>query len=399
MTLSLAILGCGGMGRRHLNGLRKLLQAERQRFELVAVCDVIPEAAGAMAALAEEMLGSRPAEFTSLADLLAKNPDLDGLTITTSPESHASAGIEAMRAGVNVMVEKPIAITVAEGLELIAASRTTGRKLSVAENYRRDPVNRLARAVIESGMLGDVFFANQSSSGSGNRINITPWRHVKRTCGILIDMGVHYTDILEYLIGPIHSLYGMSSKIDRRRVDANGVWHEGDAEDLTVGVLKYESGALANWVMNRSGRGHDQFLRVVHGTQASLSIPRDRSGEPLNLSITYDGSNTSLGSSELLAELPDFRLDDTTAALFGGDRVVEYDVDFPTIDGNLLAIEYDDFAGSIIDDREPEVSGEDGLRSLAIVYGFHESELAGKPVVVDELLSGKHNAYQVAFSS
>ncbi len=97
---------------------------------------------------------------------------------------------------------------------------------------------------------------------------------------------------------------------------------------------------------------------------------------------------------ELLALVPDFRLDDTTAALFGGDRLTSYDLAWADTDANLLAIEFDDFAGAILDGRPPEVDGAFGLRSLAISYGFLESDRLGRFVTVDELLTSDDLPYQ-----
>lgn len=84
------------------------------------------------------------------------------------------------------------------------AADEAGLKLAVAENYRRDPINRLAHALVDAGALGRVFLAVQSSSSGGEKVIITPWRHRREKGGIGLDMGVHYADVLEYLLGPIN---------------------------------------------------------------------------------------------------------------------------------------------------------------------------------------------------
>ncbi len=309
------------------------------------------------------------------------------------------AGIQALQAGAHVMVEKPITLTVREGRDLINAARTHGRKLSVAENYRRDPINRLARALIDAGALGRVFFAIQSSSGSGERVIITPWRHLRSSCGIGIDMGVHYADILEYLLGPVECVAGMGDVVDVRRRDTDGNWHDADAEDLLLGIARFRSGALANLVLNLAGRGETHYQRIVYGTAGSLSIPRDRTGEPLVLTLRENGQERTLSGEDQLRLVPDFALDDTTAALFGGERLTSYVLDWADVDANLLAIEHDDFARAILDDREPEVTGEAGLRSLALIYGFLESERLGRFLSMDELLTGEDAPYQLELTA
>jgi predicted dehydrogenase len=393
MTLSFGLFGCGVMGQRHIKGMAKLHQAGRMRFQLAGVCDLIPASAERAADLAHAMLGHRPHIFASFADMRAALP-LDGIGVTTMPDAHVDLGIEALRAGVDVMVEKPIALTVRQGKRLVDVARETGRKLAVAENYRRDPINRLAKALIDAGAIGRPFLAVQNSSGSGENVVITPWRHLRKKCGIVVDMGVHYTDIFEYLLGHIESVTGMNAVVDKQRKGADGAMFPADAEDLSVGVARFKSGALGNWLLSMAGRGADYFHRAVYGTGGSLVIPIDRSGKPLQLTVRRDGADVPMSKAEQLAMVPNFRLDPTTAALFGGERLSHYDMAFADIDANLLAIEYDDFAGAILEDRPPEVTGEDGLRSLALVYGFLEAERLGREVSADELLTAEVAAYQ-----
>ena len=170
--------------------------------------------------------------------------------------------------------------------------------------------------------------------------------------------------------------------------------HPADAEDLTIGVGRYESGALATWILSVAGRGEGHFSRMIYGTRGSLSIPNDRTGLPLKLSVRKSGEDRLTPDEELLNLVPDFKLDDTTAALFGGERITSYEMRWADTDANLLAIEFDDFAEAILGDREPEVDGESGLRSLAISYGFLESDRLGRFVSVDELLTSADLPYQ-----
>jgi predicted dehydrogenase len=381
------------MGQRHIKGMAKLHQAGRMRFQLAGVCDLIPASAERAADLAHDLLGHRPRVFASFAEMRAAIP-LDGISITTMPEAHVDLGIEALQADVDVMVEKPIALTVRQGRQLVDAARQTGRKLAVAENYRRDPINRLAKALIDAGAIGAPFLAVQASSGSGESVVITPWRHLRKRCGIVVDMGVHYTDILEYFLGPIATVAGMNAVVDKQRKGADGTMFPADAEDLSVGAARFESGALAQWMLSMAGRGAGYFHRAIYGTGGSLVIPMDRSGKPLQLTVRRDGADVTVSEAEQLALVPTFKLDPTTAALFGGERLSSYAMDFANIDANLLAIEYDDFASAILENRPPEVTGEDGLRSLALVYGFLEAERLGRTVTADELLSAQIAEYQ-----
>jgi predicted dehydrogenase len=391
--LKLGIFGTGVMGQRHIKGLGQLHKVGRLPFELAGICDPLTANAERGADLAGQLLGKRPRLFPNFATM-HRELELDAITITTMPNFHVDLGIEAVQAGVHVLCEKPIATTVKEAWRLVHAARTAGRKLAVAENYRRDPINRLARALLDAGAIGAPFLAVQSSSGSGESVIITPWRHLKKYCGIAVDMGVHYTDILEYYLGPVDSLVGMSTVVDKQRKGADGAVHPADAEDLAVGVMRFANGAIGNLLLSMAGRGEGHFMRALYGSGGSLGIPGDRTGQPLRLVRRIDGQDVPVDPADALALVPDFKLDPTTAALFGGERLASYQLPWADIDANLIAIEYDDFALAIRHDREPEVNGEDGLRSLALIYGFIETDRSGRVASARELIDGAVSAYQ-----
>jgi predicted dehydrogenase len=393
MSFAMGLVGCGGMGRRHVIGMKQLKLAGKLNFDLVAVCDIMPANLQKMADHAEELLGTRPQQFADF-DSMARTMKLDGIIVTTSPEMHVEVAEKAFNAGIHVMVEKPITLTVAEGVRLVEAGKKANRKLAVAENYRRDPINRLGKALVESGAIGTPFLATQESSGAGEFVIITPWRHRKDRGGIVIDMGVHYTDILEFYLGPIDTVVGMNAVVDKQRVDSQGVKHEADAEDLSVGVMRFQSGAIANWLLNIAGRGEGTFSRMIYGTGGSLAVPGDRTGKPLRLVQRIEGKDVTLDQEDLLKLVPNFALDDVTAALFKGERLTSYDLPWVDIDSNLLGIEQADFVEAALSDREPEVTGEQGLRSLALVFGLLESELLKRMVTLDEMLQGKSSPYQ-----
>ncbi len=178
----------------------------------------------------------------------------------------------------------------------------------------------------------------------------------------------------------------MHAIVDAQRLDARGVSHPADAEDLSVGVMRFRSGAIANWLLSLAGRGQASFARILYGSGGSLSLPPDRSGQPLNLVQRRAGVDVPVPQAELLDLAPDFALDPLTAALFGGERLTHYDLPWTEIDANLLGIEQADFVSAIVNHRDPEVTGEQGLRSLAAVVGLLEAQRLGRMVTLDELL-------------
>ena len=114
-----------------------------------------------------------------------------------------------------------------------------------------------------------------------------------------------------------------------------------------------------------------------------------RSGQPV---VVRRGSETLSGQA-LLDALPDFHLNDLEARLFG-ERQAEYHFEAAETDRKLIAAEMGDFVEAVRTRRQPESTGEDGLRAVALVYAMLESSLAGRPVTMAEILSGAVHEYQ-----
>jgi len=96
----------------------------------------------------------------------------------------------------------------------------------------------------------------------------------------------------------------------------------------------------------------------------------------------------------LLEMVPDFRLDATTAALFGGDRLWRYDFPFNETDRKLIAVEYGEFGDAIATGKPVEVDAYQGTRSVAISYAMLESSVAGRAVTIEEVLNESLGEYQ-----
>jgi len=110
--VKMALVGCGGMGTRHLYGVRELVQSPFNNIELVALCDIRRENVELAATEAEELLGSKPATFTDLGEMAKAVPDLGMVDVVTDPSVHHTVVCQALDLGLHVLVEKPMAITV-----------------------------------------------------------------------------------------------------------------------------------------------------------------------------------------------------------------------------------------------------------------------------------------------
>ena len=203
----LAIVGCGGMGRRHLAGLAELARTEHNAIELVAVCDRNERNARDLADEALQLLGRRPAVFADLGVMAGESEGLEAASCTTDSGSHHRVATELLDLGLHTLCEKPLALTIRGCNRIIAAAERSGKVLSVAENFRRDPINRLVRALLDDGAIGERQFIMETAVRGRDTMMITPWRHQKLSGAITLDAGVHSADILQYYFGDAHERF------------------------------------------------------------------------------------------------------------------------------------------------------------------------------------------------
>ena len=413
VAIRLAIVGCGGMGHRHLGGLGELRNAGLGPLELVAACDPVEANAASLADQAEARFGTRPAVVSAFGDL--HDHGVQAVDITSTPRTHHLLAVEALQAGLHVLIEKPLALTVAACRLIRDAAVESTAILSVAENYRRDPMCRLAKALLDSGVIGVPRLIVQHGVGGGDRMAISMWRHRREHGGILLDVGVHFADVLEYLLGRIDTAYAVSRLHETvRRNPAAGAggaaidpsnayaqWQratpsefEATAEDALYATLTFASGVVGSLIQDHAGHGAGlggRGGRAVFGSTASMTLPGDRSGR--EITVHFDGGERLEGEA-LLAQVPDFALEPNTAALFGAERLWRYDHPFTITDSKLLAVEYAELADAIQSGTSPEVDAEQGMRAVACYYAMLESGVSGMPTRVQDAMDGGIAAYQ-----
>lgn len=404
--VQLAIVGCGGMGRRHLAGLAELAKTDLNPIDLVAVCDLNQQNAEDLADEAKQLLGRRPDVYTSAEQMRRDAEGLEAVDCTTDTGSHHKAATHLLDLGFHTLCEKPLALTIRGAQQIIDAAERNGKVLSVAENFRRDPINRLIRALLDDGAIGDRQFIMETGVRGRDHIMITPWRHMKLAGVITLDAGVHNADILLYYFGDVDTVYGQTRLYEKTRYPHNTAgpggfyakWAanmpesiEPTGEDATFGLLTFKNGAIGQWTDHHAGHGESFGHRRVFGTAGSIASPGDRNGKPVRL-VLDDG--TDLADERVLDYAPSYKLSPIAAALFGGERVWTYDFDFPTTDRKIIALEQHEFAECIRTGAQPEVDGATGLRAMAIVYALFESQVAGRVVTVDEVASGQLDGYQ-----
>ena len=388
--LGIALIGAGFMGRRHLLGYAALRRAGVSNCAVVAVLDLDPAVAHAAADTAAELLGSRPRVCTSLTELLNIG-EVRAVDIVTDPRTHHSIGVTAMEAGRHVLCEKPLALTVATARSMVDAAERTGTVLATGENYRRGGANRLARAVLDAGLLGRIQLMREVRVGGDDRVIISPWRHHKVSGSIGLDMAIHYADIVEYLLGPVEKVWGRGFIAEPIRYPtAGGDAVLADGEDSIVAGLRTAAGVDVQLAYVPAGPGHRYGERTVHGSLGSMQIPPDRSDGDVVLHL---GSGSVRGP-DLAAMVDPTYLPRVTTAVLGPDGTGGAAAPWAEVDAGYLAVEIEDFADAALSGRSAEVDGMGGLRALAVVHAILESGVAGREVSVAEVLNGSLHAYQ-----
>jgi predicted dehydrogenase len=407
--IPLAIVGCGGMGHRHMYGLAELHRAGLNRFELIGACDPVRDNAESLADQAAEHFGRRPTVVSKIEELAPLG--VAAVDITTTPRFHHSLAVQALHHNMHMMIEKPVGLTVKACNIIKNAAEKLKLVVSVAENYRRDPINRLAKALIDNGIIGQPRLMIHNTIGGNNRMLISVWRHQKDQSGVLLDVGVHFSDMMEYFLGPITHIYAQTRLHEpiRHNPVAEGAkasapnpiyekfqrqmpaQFQATAEDACYATLTFANGAVGQYIEDHAGWGQGIWSRQIHGSKGSLDLPNDRSGQLITL---HRVGEEPINDQRLLDLVPDFHLDQATATLFGGDRLWRYEQPFEYTDRKLLAVEYADLAAAILGEHPAEVDIVQGTRSVGVSYGILEAGLAGRVVTMEEILNEELDDYQ-----
>jgi predicted dehydrogenase len=397
----MALVGCGGMGTRHLYGLRELMQSPFANIELAALCDINRDNVEMAAEEAEKLLGHKPEVFTDLEVMAGAVPELGMVDVVTDPSVHHTVVCQALDLGLHVLVEKPMAITVGACRQMIAAAERNDRLLSVAENYRRDPSARLVRHLIDCGEIGTPYMALFHSIRSGNDIFITPWRHLVDKGGPIVDLGVHFTDLIRYQLGDIAEVYADARLIEPVRVKQESIGDQyafyqqrhkamdqevpATAEDTSMAMFRMESGAMVSWILGLGGHGNGGVQQILGDKGCIQGFGNRGSSTRLQRAGAED-----LEYEALLAAHADLALEPLAAHFFPGRSTVGDQA----VDWKIIALEQYELAQGILAGRALEVDGEEGLKDVAAVYAIFESATAGRVVAMGEVESGAVYAYQ-----
>ncbi|MBX6764980.1 MAG: Gfo/Idh/MocA family oxidoreductase [Rubrobacteraceae bacterium] len=353
------IVGCGVIGPHHALAISGLENAE-----LVAVADLVPERARR---LASEYHCDFYRDETGL---LARN-DIDAVCICTPSGIHAEGAIAAMEAGKDVVVEKPVDITLEAVDRLLAVQKATGRKVAVISQHRFDPATRIVKEAVGSGRFGRLtlgsaevrWWRSQSYYESG------VWRGTWALDGggALMNQSIHSIDLLQWLMGPVVEVRAYTGLLAHERIEV---------EDTAVAILRFSNGALGNIVATTAAYPGLTARITVHGDSGSAVIDNDRLDYFHIAGGRGAGAAYGIGGGGNQAEKVIEQYGTVTSSSGAGTD--------PSSLSMAHRDQIQDFIEAIREDREPLVNVEEGRKALAIILGIYESAKTGKPVCIQD---------------
>jgi len=274
-------------------------------------------------------------------EAMLADPEIEAIINTTPNDAHLATTSAAAAAGKHVFLDKPIANRVADGRAITQACRSAGVVLALGYQRRRESHFRWIRQQIDDGLFGRLVNAEANISRDRfGKIDLTSWRYQAAGMpgGVMLQIGIHYTDVLEYLIGPIHAVRGQLAQLVL----------PGDNPDVASLMLEHENGALST--LNASyASASEYYLMNIYGRDATAYYDLHN-----GLRVLKRGENQP-----------------ATVQCARNDTLVE---------------ELEEFAAAARGRGQHEVGGEYATKSLAVVRAGILSAQQGRRVEIAEIL-------------
>ena len=275
-------------------------------------------------------------------EAMLKDKSIAAIINTTPNNVHLETTRAAARAGKHVFLDKPIANTVADGRAITEACRKAGVVLALGYQRRKESHFRWVRKQIDDGVFGKLVNAEANISRDRlGKIDLSSWRYTSEGMpgGVMLQIGIHYSDVLEYLLGPVKAVNGRLAQLVL----------PGDNPDVASLVMEHENGALST--LNASyASASEYYCMNIYGKEASAYYDLHQ-----GLRFLKRGSDRS--------------------------------EPVPCEKNDTIREELDEFAGAVRGKGKPEMGGEASTRSLAVLRAGIKSAREGRRVEIAELMN------------
>ncbi len=274
--LRIGMVGYGFMGRAHSNAYRRVNNFFDLEYEPVLQAVCARDEAKAKEFAARWGYASVETDWRKLVE----RGDIDAVDICVPNNLHRDIAVAAAKAGKMILCEKPLAMDVAEGQEMVGAVEKAGVANTVWYNYRRAPAVALAKQLIDDGRLGRVFhyrsnfLQDWTISADVPQGGAAVWRLDARAAGsgVTGDLLAHCIDTAIWLNGPIKSVTAMTETfIKERKHQETGKMEPVGIDDACAFLCRFANGSLAVFESTRYARGHKALYTFeINGADASI---------------------------------------------------------------------------------------------------------------------------------
>lgn len=336
-----ALIGCGRISPNHIAA------AKANNLEFVGICDVNPEN------MHDKILKFELDPIHTYTDykqmVEVEKPEL--VAICTESGKHAAIALDCIDAGCNVIIEKPIALSLADADEIIRRGKEKGVKVCANHQNRFNKSIQKIRDAVDKGRFGKMFYgtAHIRWCRDWNYYSRADWRGTwEQDGGALMNQCIHNADLLRWMMGDeIDTVMGMTDKLNHNYIEA---------EDLGMALIKFKNGSYG----------------ILEGTTDIY---------PKNLEETlylFGEKGTVKAGGTSVNRIEEWRFSDQ---LDDPEEVMcQFHENPPNVYGFGHTPLYEDVIDAISNDRDPYVTGADGRRALELVLAVYKSAAEGQPV-------------------
>ncbi len=333
-----ALIGCGRISFNHIQA------AKNNKLEIIAVCDIVPEK------MSRSDLPSSTRKYTNYKELLEKEkPDL--VAVATESGKHAAIAVDCINAGCNVIIEKPIALSLKDADCIISSAKEKGVLVCTNHQNRFNKSIQYIRQAIENKRFGRLFYGTAHIRWNRNQDYYlqAPWRGTwEQDGGALMNQCIHDIDLLRWIMGnEIDEVFAYTDNLNHPYIKS---------EDLGLALIRFKNGSYG----------------MIEGT--TNVYPKN-----LEETLYIFGENASVkAGGKSVNTIEEWRFADN---LDDPDSIkASCHENPPNVYGYGHTPLYADMIESIKTGREPYVTGEDGRRALELTLAIYKSSYERKPV-------------------
>lgn len=339
-----ALIGCGRIAINHIKAVIN------NNLELVAVCDVLPEKMEKILQNSELKDIDNIAQYTDYKQMIQEHPELELCSIATESGIHAEIALYCIKHSINVIIEKPMAMSMEDANEIIRSANKYNVKVSACHQNRFNKAIQQLRKAVENDRFGKLSHGsiNVRWNRNQNYYDQAPWRGTwAQDGGALMNQCIHGIDLLRWMLGDeVEEVYGVTRQQFHKYLEA---------EDIGMAVLKFRNGAIA----------------TVEGTTNVFPSNLEETLYIFGENGTAKIGGKSTNSIDVWDFLDENEDDENNKGFFE---------ETSNVYGNGHTSLFADMIDAITNDRKPYVDAVAGRNALEIVLAIYKSQKTGMPV-------------------